>query len=272
MGPDVARRLRHHVPLLHQRTHLTHPPAAARAAAAAAGGEAWFEADLRGRRVADVQAAYRRDGVVCLRRAFDASWIESLREIVPAALAPDNADLEQYSDGFSGEMDCGRKYPEVQDFVFSSPCAELAARVIGSASLNFFYDFLFVKEPGAAARTPWHQASPGPLPPLSVISQPRLTGSLCVWVRTSRTGMWKARTSSPSGCPSTLSRALPASNSFAARISMATSTRRSKSEMGRGTRGRWACLRSRRWRRCAPAPSMTVCFPRICSLGSLLLC
>ena len=162
MGPDVARRLRHHVPLLHQRTH---PPAAARAAAAAAGGEAWFEADLRGRRVADVQAAYRRDGVVCLRRAFDASWIETLREIVPAALAPDNADLEQYSDGFSGEMDCARKYPTVQDFVFSSPCAELAARVIGSASLNFFYDFLFVKEPGAAARTPWHQASPGPLPP-----------------------------------------------------------------------------------------------------------
>ena len=168
MGPDVARRLRHHVPLLHQRTH---PPAAA--CAAAAPGEAWFEADLRGRRAADVQAAYRRDGVVCLRRAFDASWIETLREIVPAALAPDNADLEQYSDGFAGEMDCARKYPTVQDFVFSSPCAELAARVIGSASLNFFYDFLFVKEPGAAARTPWHQASP-PLLPWHQASPPLL--------------------------------------------------------------------------------------------------
>lgn len=109
--------------------------------------------------IEQLRAAYRKDGVVVVRRAFSVECVERLRAIVPSALSDENEDLERYSDdrdaGFVGEMDCSRKYPEFQDYVFESPAAEVAARVIGSPSLNFFYDFLFVKEPGTASRTPW---------------------------------------------------------------------------------------------------------------------
>ena len=111
-----------------------------------------------------LHAAFRADGVVAVRQAFDMEWIERLRSMVPQALAGENGDLERYSRpadaAFVGEMDCSRKYPVCQHFVFESPAAEVAARCIGAASLNFFYDFLFVKEPGTPARTPWHQDLP----------------------------------------------------------------------------------------------------------------
>mmetsp|Transcript_86068 Transcript_86068/g.230365 ORF Transcript_86068/g.230365 Transcript_86068/m.230365 type:complete len:251 (-) Transcript_86068:9-761(-) len=54
-------------------------------------------------------------------------------------------------------MDCSRKYTAVENFVLESPAAEIAARVMGCPRVAFFYDFLFVKEPGTQDRTPWHQ-------------------------------------------------------------------------------------------------------------------
>jgi len=36
----------------------------------------------------------------------------------------------------------------------------IAARLMGSGSADFFYDQLFVKEPGTSAVTPWHQDGP----------------------------------------------------------------------------------------------------------------
>ena len=45
----------------------------------------------------------------------------------------------------------------VNDFLFQSPIAELAARLVGSASVRFYCDHLLIKEPQTPEATSWHQ-------------------------------------------------------------------------------------------------------------------
>lgn len=48
-------------------------------------------------------------------------------------------------------------YPAVQRLAKASPLAELAAQLYGSAKVNFLFDQIFIKQPGAANRTAFHQ-------------------------------------------------------------------------------------------------------------------
>jgi ectoine hydroxylase-related dioxygenase (phytanoyl-CoA dioxygenase family) len=111
-----------------------------------------------------VRQSYLEDGVVCLRGAFEKRWIDALGAATDAAISQaNNNDLEEYTrigkepGRFCAEMDCGRKYADFQHFLFESPAAEIAARVMGTSKGCFFYDILFVKEPGTPQRTVWHQ-------------------------------------------------------------------------------------------------------------------
>ena len=53
-----------------------------------------------------------------------------------------------------------RRDPEFRAAALESPAPAIAAQLMGSASADFFYDQLFVKEPGTAHPTPWHQDQP----------------------------------------------------------------------------------------------------------------
>lgn len=113
---------------------------------------------------ADV-TAYERDGVVRLRGMFDADWIEFMGEAVDAAMAAPGPFVEEYTaaDGtgrFFGDLDVAQRHPAFRKFVQESPAAEIAGRIMDASKVNFFYDQLLVKEPGTAARTPWHQDQP----------------------------------------------------------------------------------------------------------------
>ena len=48
-------------------------------------------------------------------------------------------------------------YPAVQRLAFESPLAELAAQLFGSDKVNFLFDQIFIKQPGASTRTAFHQ-------------------------------------------------------------------------------------------------------------------
>jgi len=48
-------------------------------------------------------------------------------------------------------------YPAVQRLAFESPLAELAAQLFGSDKVNFLFDQIFIKQPGAGTRTAFHQ-------------------------------------------------------------------------------------------------------------------
>jgi len=110
-------------------------------------------------------AAYEADGVVCLRAMFDAEWIAHMAAAVDAAMAAPGPHAEDYepengTGRFFGDLDIWQRQADFRAYVMQSPAAEIAARVMRSAKVNFFYDQLLVKEPGTQARTPWHQDQP----------------------------------------------------------------------------------------------------------------
>lgn len=106
--------------------------------------------------------AFWRDGAFCLRGALGASWVERLRAAVEAALAkPGPLALPHSRDRkFVSELALWSAWPEFRAYVFESGVAEIARRFLRTQKLNFFFDHLFVKEPGANAPTQWHQDLP----------------------------------------------------------------------------------------------------------------
>jgi len=48
-------------------------------------------------------------------------------------------------------------YPAVQRLALESPLGELAAQLFGSDKVNFLFDQIFIKQPGAGTRTAFHQ-------------------------------------------------------------------------------------------------------------------
>ncbi len=109
--------------------------------------------------------AYDQDGVVMLKGMFDAEWVKLLDKGLDDSLnAPTNRS--RYWD----RDDAGRttfydsqawlRVPEYRQFVYESPCAEIAGRLMQSDSVNFFFDAVFCRSPGTQFRTPWHQDEP----------------------------------------------------------------------------------------------------------------
>lgn len=140
---------------------------------------------------------YRHDGVVCLRGVLDDEWVALVRDAVDeaerrhrtlhAALAERSGRPEptlersslhalgEFSDGpeaagqdvlRDGERGDGEfilvnnavmDYPAVQRLARESPLGSLAGQLFGSSKANFLFDQIFVKQPGANARTAFHQ-------------------------------------------------------------------------------------------------------------------
>jgi ectoine hydroxylase-related dioxygenase (phytanoyl-CoA dioxygenase family) len=104
-------------------------------------------------------AAYKRDGVVCLRNVLDQEWIESLKtNCLAARLHPERFGLLP-NQGNPRYM--ARTMPEFREFAFHSPIAEAAARVMQSRTIRFFFDEMFSKEPQSTNSTIWHNDRPG---------------------------------------------------------------------------------------------------------------
>ena len=110
-------------------------------------------------------AAFERDGAVCLRGLLDAGEIGLLREGIEANLArpsprakvasrPD--DPGRFFEDFCNWQDIA----PYRRFVFESPLARVAQRLMQSKTVRLYHDHLLVKEPGTRQRTPWHQDQP----------------------------------------------------------------------------------------------------------------
>ena len=108
--------------------------------------------------------AFRADGVVVLRGCF-ADWVEILRAGVARNLESPGPDARIY-DGSPGK---GRHFgdycnwdriPEFRRFIFESPAASIAARLMGSRTVRLFHEHVLVKEPNSDVPTPWHHDQP----------------------------------------------------------------------------------------------------------------
>ncbi|MEM1090860.1 MAG: phytanoyl-CoA dioxygenase family protein [Pseudomonadota bacterium] len=96
---------------------------------------------------------YERDGVVCLRQVFDSNWVNRLLPVA-RRITIDKEDfglLPSYPGRYMS-----RTVPEFRDFVFNSPVAEAAARVMRSSYAKFFFDEIFAKGPRSNEATIWH--------------------------------------------------------------------------------------------------------------------
>ena len=109
--------------------------------------------------------SYRRDGVVCLRNAFDFDWVASLRSAVDTAISDGvrmgsdlvvNVSKSGEPGFFFYDMFLWKRYGFFREFAFDSPAADLARKIMQSNSIIFYYDLILSKEPGTTSPTPWH--------------------------------------------------------------------------------------------------------------------
>ena len=113
----------------------------------------------------DQRSEFFRDGVVCLRDVFDEQWIELLKTGLQKNLnAPgarsriyDRTDDDHF---FLYDSDNWQQIPEYEEFVYQSPCAQIAAELLEAESVHFFFEAVFFRSRGVTFPTPWHQDEP----------------------------------------------------------------------------------------------------------------
>jgi ectoine hydroxylase-related dioxygenase (phytanoyl-CoA dioxygenase family) len=113
----------------------------------------------------DEIAAYERDGVVCLRQMFDGEWVTRMRDAAVRymesgagrvrTVKKEGEEAEFYSNVFMCASD-----PDFRAFRDESPAAEIGATLMRVDKVRFWYDQLFIKQPGTSAVTQWHHDLP----------------------------------------------------------------------------------------------------------------
>lgn len=110
--------------------------------------------------------SFQRDGVICLRGLFEPQWVERLRGAAEACMA---APTDMSAELAAARADEGRFFHDTfvwrhnadcRAFVFESPAAKIAARMMRSSKVNIFFDQWLIKEPGTPTHTPWHHDLP----------------------------------------------------------------------------------------------------------------
>ncbi|OED35318.1 phytanoyl-CoA dioxygenase [Chromatiales bacterium (ex Bugula neritina AB1)] len=107
---------------------------------------------------------FENNGVVVLRSLFN-DWIEGAREAIEQNKQNPSWRERTYrpDDGgapFFQDYCVWSQFDGYRKLVESSPMAELAARLMRSATARIFHDHILVKEPGNSVVTPWHQDKP----------------------------------------------------------------------------------------------------------------
>jgi ectoine hydroxylase-related dioxygenase (phytanoyl-CoA dioxygenase family) len=110
-------------------------------------------------------SAYCKDGVAFLPNAVDSMWVDKLIQVVDERLVNpgkwvNDANPGQDQDRMFTERYMWQQNQVINDYVFKSGCAALAAQAMNADTVRFYFDHLLVKEPGTAAATPWHQDIP----------------------------------------------------------------------------------------------------------------
>ena len=119
---------------------------------------------------------FNENGVAVVRGVFRQGELDppsnDVEELIKHLPPKDETIPDKYDDAFANDAIRGpaprhgggmltfhswRNHSGLRDLVFRSKVAELAARMLGSTAVNFFYDLLFVKEAYYAKTTPWHQ-------------------------------------------------------------------------------------------------------------------
>lgn len=109
--------------------------------------------------------AYERDGAVVLKGIVPFEWVDYMREAVNRLLERSDPSSQNYAD--EGEPRFfAQAFPWLLDDCFKAfsiygPLKDIPRQIWPDAkAVYFFYDQVFVKEPGAVKETPFHQDYP----------------------------------------------------------------------------------------------------------------
>lgn len=124
-----------------------------------------IEARARERVTPELIAAFRRDGVVCIRALLTPAQVERLRAGIDANLAEPSPRAKVASrpgdPGFFIEDFCNwQDNAAYREVIFGSALAPAAGLLTGSRRIRLYHDHMLTKEPGTRAPTPWHQDQP----------------------------------------------------------------------------------------------------------------
>ena len=105
---------------------------------------------------------YQRHGVTKISHVISPEWIDLLRtgcETAQDEAGPSAEYLNQSTDEgiFFTDLEMARRLPVFAAFSMYSPVAAVAGTLMGSNTVRYLYDQLFIKEKGVSTKTPWHQ-------------------------------------------------------------------------------------------------------------------
>ena len=108
---------------------------------------------------------YHRDGVVLIKDMFDSEWIDVLKQGLNANCENPTHRARTWDRDAEGrtmfwDSQAWQEVSEYQQFIFNSPAAEIAGKLLKASEINFFFDAVFVRSPGTQFSTPWHQDEP----------------------------------------------------------------------------------------------------------------
>lgn len=108
---------------------------------------------------------YSTDGATLIQNAFGEEWLSVLRAGMDLNLREPsersrmwNRSDEGHTTFYDGQTWLSN--PHYRDFIENSGMAEIAGRVMGVDSVNFFFDTIFARSTGTQFRTPFHQDEP----------------------------------------------------------------------------------------------------------------
>ena len=109
--------------------------------------------------------SFFNDGVVILRNYFDCEWINILKNGIAENLSEPGEGSRIWDRNRNGgftlyDSDNWRRIEEYRKFIFESSTKEIAARLLNSRKVNFFFEAIFVRSAGVQFSTPWHQDEP----------------------------------------------------------------------------------------------------------------
>lgn len=108
---------------------------------------------------------YEADGAICIRGQFDQDWVKLMHDSCVGTMTNPKAKSREVDDSddpgyFFVSSHMSHQDENFHRFALESPAAEIAARMMGLDEVRFFYDQLFIKDPGTQAPTPWHNDLP----------------------------------------------------------------------------------------------------------------
>jgi len=103
---------------------------------------------------------FQEDGVIMVKNAIDPNWmalIESGLEEARCHSSLVGRFMSRKVEGYQMDIFLWKRIDALRDLIYYGPFARWAQQLMQSTEVRFFYDQMFIKEPGTDAPTPWHQ-------------------------------------------------------------------------------------------------------------------